>query len=45
MSNFFRKLSLGFASGCFGGLLNAVVVWLFGGAEITAELGVKIALP
>jgi len=43
MKGFFRKLSLVFASGCFGGVLNAVVVWLFGRAEITAELGVKIA--
>ena len=43
MKSFFRMLSLVFASGCFGGLLNAVVVWLFGRAEITARLGVKIA--
>jgi hypothetical protein len=43
MKSFFRKLSLVFASGCLGGILNAVVVWLFGRAEITAELGVKIA--
>ena len=43
MNSFFRKLSLVFASGCFGGVLNAVVVWLFGRAEITAQLGVKIA--
>lgn len=43
MKSFIRKLSLVFASGCFGGLLNAVVVWLFGRAEITADLGVKIA--
>jgi hypothetical protein len=43
MKSFFRKLSLVFASGCFGGVLNGVVVWLFGRAEITAELGVKIA--
>lgn len=43
MKSFFRQLSLVFASGCFGGVLNAVVVWLFGRAELTAELGVKIA--
>ncbi len=43
MKSFFRKLSLVFASGCFGGVLNALVVWLFGRAEITTELGVKIA--
>lgn len=43
MKSFIRKLSLVFASGCFGGLLNAIVVWLFGRAEITAQFGVKLA--
>jgi len=43
MKNFFRKLSLVFASGAFGALVNSTVLWLFGRAGITAELGVKLA--
>jgi len=43
MKNFVRKLSLVFASGVFGGLLNSSLLWLFGRAGITAELGVKLA--
>jgi len=33
------------AAGAFGGLINALVVWLFGAIGITAALGVKIAPP
>ena len=43
MKNFPRKLSLVFSSGCLGGLANSVVLWLFGKAEITIDLGVRIA--
>ena len=43
MKSFIRKLSLVFASGVFGGLVNSAVIWLFGRAGITAELGVKLA--
>lgn len=43
MKSFIRKLSLAFASGVLGGLVNSTVLWLFGRAGITAELGVKLA--
>jgi hypothetical protein len=43
MKNFFKNLSLVFASGVFGALVNSAVLWLFGRAGITAELGVKLA--
>jgi len=43
MKSFIRKLSLVFASGAFGALVNCTVLWLFGRAGITAELGVKLA--
>lgn len=43
MKNFVRKLSLVFASGCFGALVNSTALWHFGRAGITAELGVKLA--
>ncbi len=38
-----NKVSLVFAAGCFGGLLNSLAVWIFGEAGITASLGVSIA--
>ncbi len=38
-----RKISLLFAAGCLGGLLNSLTVWGFGVAEITTAQGVKIA--
>lgn len=38
-----KKLSLAFAAGALGGLINSVAVWLFGVLGITAALGVKIA--
>ena len=37
------KLTLVFASGCLGGLLNSLTVWLFGITGITALFGVAIA--
>lgn len=43
MKGFIRRLSLVFAAGALGGLVNSTVIWLFGRAGITAELGVKLA--
>lgn len=43
MHNSAKKLSLMFAAGCFGGLLNSLAVWICGELGITAALGVKIA--
>ena len=38
-----RSLNAVFTAGCWGGLLNGLVVWAFGWAGISAALGVKIA--
>ena len=38
-----RSLSLLFAAGAFGGLLNSLVVWLCGQSGVTHALGVAIA--
>jgi len=43
MTNFFRKLSLVFAAGCLGGLLNSLAVWFLGDIGITSAAGVKLA--
>ena len=43
MNNLTRKLSLVFAAGSLGGLLNSLAVWIFGVIGITSALGVKIA--
>jgi hypothetical protein len=43
MSGFWRRLTLAFAAGCMGGLVNSLALWLFGRAGIPAELGVKLA--
>jgi len=32
-----KKLTNVFSSGCLGGLVNSVLVWLLGRADITAE--------
>ena len=45
MNNPAKKLSLVFAAGCFGGLMNSLALWACGVAGITAALGVKIAPP
>jgi hypothetical protein len=45
MNNIAKKLSLVFAAGCLGGLLNSLAVWIFGEIGITSALGVKIAPP
>ncbi|MEM6399567.1 MAG: hypothetical protein AAF757_04945 [Cyanobacteria bacterium P01_D01_bin.116] len=37
-----RNLSLTFASGCLGGLLNSLTVWIFGYIGITALFNVQI---
>jgi hypothetical protein len=41
--NFLERLSLAFAAGCFGGLLNSLVLWLFGAIGINQFLGVQLA--
>ena len=41
--NMARKISLVFAAGVLGGLLNSLAVWAFGEFGITAAAGVKIA--
>ena len=45
MNNSTKKISLVFAAGCFGGLLNSLAVWIFGELGITTALGVKISPP
>ncbi|GIX05957.1 MAG: hypothetical protein KatS3mg115_0360 [Candidatus Poribacteria bacterium] len=37
------RLSLVFAGGCLGGLVNSLAVWLLGWTGITGALGVQIA--
>ena len=43
MINLFRTVSLVFAAGCFGGLVNSLAVWFLGDVGINAALGVSIA--
>ena len=43
MKRFAIKLSLVFAAGCLGGLVNSLAVWFVGQKGITGALGVKIA--
>lgn len=43
MGNFCNNLSLIFAAGSFGGLVKAMVAWIFGAAGINALLGFKMA--
>jgi len=43
MRGFFRNLTLTFGAGCFGGLMNSLVLWLLGRAAIPAELDVRLA--
>jgi hypothetical protein len=43
MSNLARKISLVFAAGVLGGLMNSLAVWGAGELGITAAAGVKIA--
>ncbi len=41
----FRNLSLTFAAGGLGGLINSILVWLFGAIGVTGALGVHLAPP
>ena len=41
----FKNLSLVFAAGCLGGLVNSILVWFFGAIGITAAAGVHLAPP
>ncbi len=43
MAQFLRSVSLVFAAGVFGALLNSVAAWLFGAFGVTAALGIKMA--
>jgi hypothetical protein len=43
MAKFFRNLSIVFAAGCVGAVVNSLAIWLFGRFGISAALGVKIA--
>ena len=43
MAGTLHKLSLVFAAGCLGGLVNSLAVWIAGETGITALLGVAIA--
>jgi hypothetical protein len=40
-----QNLSLVFAAGALGGLINSVFVWFFGAIGFTGALGVKLAPP
>ena len=43
MSNFGQRITVTFAAGCLGGLINSLALWIFGQAGITAQFGVKLA--
>jgi len=43
LTGFLRRLTVTFASGSLGGLVNSLALWLFGRAGIPAELDVKLA--
>ena len=45
MKNLVLALSLFYASGSVGGLVNSLAVWLLGSSGITTALGVNIAPP
>lgn len=40
-----RDAAIGFAGGAFGGLVNALFVWIVGLLGITAALGIEVAPP
>ena len=42
MTSMLRNITLVFAAGCLGGLVNSLAVWFFGDTGITPALGVKI---
>lgn len=43
MSKLLQRLSLVFAAGAFGGVLNSLAVWLCGEHGLTSSIGVRIA--
>ncbi len=43
MTNLARNITLMFAAGCLGGLVNSLAVWLSGMHGLTAACGVKLA--
>jgi len=43
MRNLSKNISMVFAAGCLGGLVNILAVWGFGDLGINAALGVRIA--
>ena len=43
MKSFIRRLSLVFAAGALGGLVNSTALWLCGKYGVTAQFGVKLA--
>ena len=43
MTKFAKSLSLVFAAGSLGGVLNSLAVWFFGNIGIAASAGVKLA--
>ena len=43
MDNFYRRVSLIFTAGSFGGFAKAVVAWFFGAAGLNALLGYQMA--
>ena len=43
MRTLLKNISMVFAAGCLGGLVNSLAVWIFGDLGINAALGVKIA--
>jgi len=43
MKNFIRRLSLVFAAGTLGALVNSAALWLCGKYGVTAQFGVKLA--
>ena len=45
MKNVMLALSLAYAAGSVGGLVNSVVVWLLGLSGITTVLGINVAPP
>ena len=43
MRNLSKNISMVFAAGCLGGLVNSLAVWIFGDLGINAALGVRMA--
>ena len=43
LSRALQNISLTFAAGCVGGLLNALFLWVFGASGLAGGLGVKLA--